>query len=139
MLALPPSARRIVIAGGPRTGKTTLARQIAEARGLRHREGDYLYRSGVGWSDSSAQIAGWFAEPGGWVIEGVQVSRAIRKYFAANDAAPCDVLIWCTDRQHDWQPRHSPMEKACRTVFLEVRPMLTASGVMILGARDCAA
>lgn len=84
--------QRIVIVGGPRTGKSTLARRL-RAEGLPTFCGDpaslakeieagvtYL-PEGLGWSGASAYVAErWLTAPGPWVCEGVVMARALRKF-----------------------------------------------------------
>ena len=69
---------RILIIGGPRTGKTTLARQLSTAA----RSTDDLIH--LGWSEASEAASHWFDDAGPWVIEGVAVVRALRKWFLRN-------------------------------------------------------
>jgi hypothetical protein len=38
----------------------------------------------LGWSEASAAVIPWISRPGPWIIEGVAVPRALRKWFAAN-------------------------------------------------------
>ena len=85
---------RICITGGPRTGKTTLAASLGAGMPVTNCD-DFI---GMGWSESSAHVATLLERPGPWVIEGVQVARALRKWLAAHvpivtDSRPCDRLI----------------------------------------------
>ena len=83
---------RIIICGGPRTGKTQLAKHLSlkfdipkylctdpQALGgdaLDHTELPERER----WSAISADVSQWFDEPGPWIIEGVAAIRALRKW-----------------------------------------------------------
>lgn len=120
--------RRILIAGGPRCGKTTLARELGGE--VRHTD-DLI---GVkDWSEASAEVAGWLDAPFD-VIEGVAVPRAIRKWLVrhANDRVkPCERFIWL-DRPHvALAPDQLRMAKGCRTVLDEIRRELGFRGVKI--------
>lgn len=88
--------QRIVIVGGPRTGKSTLARGL-RSEGLPTFCGDpaslakeiepgvtYLperFAAKSEWSNGSAYVAeNWLAAPGPWCCEGVVMARALRKF-----------------------------------------------------------
>jgi hypothetical protein len=100
-------AERIIIVGGPRRGKSTLATQLAIAAGMDGKTicrifcGDPLSKvkepalgkvtylpEGIPFSgdDGSAQwIAdNWFTLPGPWVCEGHVMARALRRWVASN-------------------------------------------------------
>lgn len=73
---------RIVILGGPKTGKTTLARKLDEQCnhqpcGSLRMTDDLIH---LGWSEASQAASLWFDEPGPWIIEGVAIVRALRKW-----------------------------------------------------------
>jgi hypothetical protein len=129
---------RICIAGGPRTGKTTLALDLYERTRidpdhdrvgvLRHTD-DLI---DLGWSEASAAAAEWFREPGPWIVEGVAVPRALRKWLAANEGKPCDVVYWLEEPHEELSPGQVAMAKGCATVFDEIRAELEARGVHIV-------
>ncbi|MFB9376719.1 AAA family ATPase [Kineococcus gynurae] len=67
---LPADVRRVLVAGAPGAGKTTLARRIGAARNLPHTELDGLYH-GPGWvprPSFTADVDRFTAEPR-WVTE----------------------------------------------------------------------
>lgn len=119
---------RVVIGGGPLTGKTTLARSAFAAVPVRHTD-DLIDTHD--WSAASATVAEWMAEPGPWVIEGVAAVRALRKALAATDGAPCDRLIWLRDPHQEREPGQESMAKGCETVLAGIVDELTARGVTI--------
>ena len=120
------SRERVLIVGGPGVGKTTLANEERERLGLGHfmctdtrKQADrtgrlhpkalYAPASLDGqWSELSQWVADtWLNVRGPWVIEGVAVVRALRKWHADNplDAPPCTSLLWPTEPRIDLAPR----------------------------------
>lgn len=85
---------RILVTGPPQSGKTTLALQLGRILGVEVRHTDEL-RDIVSWSAGSERVAGWFNEPGDWIIEGVVIPRAIRKWKKQNPriVTPWDKLV----------------------------------------------
>jgi hypothetical protein len=126
---------RIVIVGGPKTGKTTvIAPRLGIALAARHgtvpiRHTDDLIPT-HGWSAASAAVALWFDAPGPWVIEGVAVPRALRKWLDWHRTGkPCDEVITA------WRPlialdsKQAAMAKGVRTVWDEIWPQLVSRGL----------
>lgn len=137
---------RIVILGGPRTGKTTLAKSMAlqARRGARPQtvgmdghvnvyHTDDLIR--LGWSEASRAAAMWFDEPGPWIIEGVAVVRALRKWRDAHpgEPPPVDRVIRLTTPHVELTSGQATMARGEETVWLEVEPWLAEHGVSIEG------
>lgn len=118
---------RIAIAGGPRCGKTTLAATL----------GAELVRCSddvatLGWSEASAEVATWFDAPGPWVIEGVALARALRKWLATNpEGAPCDVVHLLNKPYVELTPGQATMAKGCITVWTGIEAELRRRGVRI--------
>jgi hypothetical protein len=77
---------RTVICGWPKSGKSEYATVLAAHTGSEIRATDELV--GLPWSKQSETVAEWFNEEGPWIIEGVTVPRAIRKWRAANPDKP---------------------------------------------------
>jgi len=109
---------RTVIFGGPKTGKTTLSDKVANGAPVYH--GDDLIGQ-FGWSEASEQIALWLDREGDWVIEGVQLGRALRKWLAStSEGKPCDVIYL------NWAPfipvskQQAAMGKGCQTTWKEI-------------------
>jgi hypothetical protein len=91
---------RILIVGGPRTGKTVLSIKLGKALGMDElavQHCDELIGV-LEWSEASAEVAKWLEAPGPWVVEGVTAVRALRKYLAAHPhpEKPCDILYTLT-------------------------------------------
>ena len=91
---------RILIFGGPKCGKTTLAASLGQSlmNGTTPKSTDVLIGQ-LEWSDASAEVAKWIDEPGPWIVEGIAGVRALRKWMKshpAGTAAPFDKLIYLT-------------------------------------------
>jgi hypothetical protein len=128
---------RILILGGPKTGKTTLANKIGERMKLaisppRIRHSDELIGK-LDWSDSSKAVALWLSEPGNYVIEGVTVIRALRKHFAISNAGPCDHIIYLTEPYVTLTPGQLSMTKGVDTIWGEIRPEIIKRNIPISG------
>lgn len=118
---------RVLVAGVPRAGKTTFALELARDLKCEPLHTDDL--APLGWSESSAAAAQWFATEGPWIIEGVAVPRAIRKWLAANLGAPADAIYWLPMPRIALTPGQLTMAKGCLTVWREILPVLIARGV----------
>lgn len=92
---------RIIICGGPRTGKTTLAEAMHARELTSHPPGPSIRHTDDliathDWSAASQHTADeWLNEPGPWIIEGVAMARALRKWREAHPygEAPVDRVI----------------------------------------------
>lgn len=127
---------RICITGGPKTGKTTLANRLADEYGdhtgttVGHTD-DLIETHD--WSAASLEVSHWMDAPGPWVIEGVAVSRALRKWMKAHPGQkpPLDKLIvlgypWMTTTSGQ-----AAMAKGIDTVQAEIESALRRLGVLI--------
>jgi hypothetical protein len=131
--ATPPMAlpARVVVGGGPRVGKSTLAHKLA-ADGRPVRCSDQAMT--LGWSEASEHVATWLDAPGPWIVEGVAVARALRKWIAAHpEGRPCDLLLWSSTPRAERTPGQVTMGKGCETVLAEIRDELHARGVRVEG------
>lgn len=102
--------KRIAIAGGPKTGKTTLAKEQADRTGhLLLGTDDYMH---LPWGQVvDAIFHDPILEKERWIIEGVQVPRLLRA------GLPADAVLWL-EVTHEWRTdAQESMAKACRTVF----------------------
>ena len=117
---------RVLIAGGPRTGKSTLAGTL----GLPVRSTDSVIE--LGWSQASAEVAVWLDSAGPWCIEGVAVVRALRKWLRAHATGkPCDRVVMLTAPRVEWTRGQHVMAVGVATVWDNLKPELQARGVVI--------
>ncbi len=124
---------RIVIAGVPRAGKTTLALATSSLNAAPVRHTDDLLTT-HGWSDASATVAEWFDRAGPWVIEGVASARALRKWLLGHDGGrlPVDVVLHMSQPRAPLTDGQARMAKGCLTVWEQVRPVIVARGVCVI-------
>jgi hypothetical protein len=136
---------RLVIAGGPRTGKTTLAFAIyngarcptedftmdgVEHRGLRKFHTDDLID--LGWSEASEAASRWLDEPGPWIVEGVAAVRALRKWLDRNPTGkPCDAVLYLEQPLVALTDGQARMRLGCRTVWEQIVGELDRRGVSV--------
>ncbi len=124
---------RTLIAGGPRTGKTTLGGKLARAAGIKLRSTDDLIP--LGWSEASEAAAGWMSVAGPWVIEGVALPRALRKWLEAHRTGkPADELYWLAVPREERSAGQIRMAAGCETVWAEVMAEVERRGVRIVGS-----
>lgn len=114
--------RRVAIVGGPGTGKTTLAAHTHNRPVL----GTDDYQK-MDWAEIPAALIQRTSELGpAFVVEGVQVARALRKGMTV-DA----VVVLDTQRRPDPLPGQLAMAKGVATVFNEWRASPAAAGVPV--------
>ncbi len=120
---------RIGIAGGPRTGKTTLARSMGLELGLPVLSTDQVMD--LGWSETSTEVTRWFSTPD-VIIEGVALGRALRKWLAVNpQGKPLDILHVLVLPHVTLTKGQRTMGDQCITLINQVRWELRRRGVEI--------
>lgn len=126
---------RIAIAGGPRTGKSTLAKALSNIQGVQVYPTDSIIKTD--WSETSQLASTWFDTAPTFIIEGVAVPRAIRKWLARNPTGkPCDKLYWLAPAYVPLTKGQEAMSKGCFTVFKEIRAELERRGVEVVMPPD---
>lgn len=108
---------RIIIIGGPRTGKTTMAEDLRRRAGVQHiRHTDDL--ADMEWSRASEVASTWIDEPAPWLIEGVAAVRALRKWLRRNPTGrPCELIILAWHHVVDSTPGQVAMARGVRTIW----------------------
>ena len=123
---------RICITGGPKTGKTSLARDLMEreriAIGCSFHTDDLME---LGWSEASQAACAWLDTPGPWIVEGVAVSRALRKWRDQHPDAPppVDRVIFLTTPHVERLAGQVAMARGVQTVHDEIEPWLNEHGI----------
>lgn len=125
---------RLVISGGPKTGKSTLTDKViadADTRPRWMRTDDFM---DLGWSEASQAVADWMTvnSDGPWIVEGVAAVRALRKMIDADpDVKPCDRLVILRHHFDPLTTGQESMTKGLFTVLSEITDRLTELGVTI--------
>jgi hypothetical protein len=117
---------RVVIAGWPKSGKSYAAAELGKSMGVEPKSTDSLIYT-LSWTEVSSRVADWFDEPGPWIIEGVAVMRALRKWHLRHEdeAPPFDQLfILPAPKISDLTPGQISMGKGIDTVFNQIEQWL---------------
>ena len=123
-------SRRIVIVGGPRTGKSTFAERVAAGAVVRHTD-DLI--ADHDWSGASEAASKWLGGTEPVVVEGVRTVHALRKWLARNPGSelPCDEVVVLETPKVATTSGQNAMGKAVKTVLREIEPELLRRGVRI--------
>ena len=120
-------SKRVVIVGGPNTGKTTYAKKLAD--NIKHTDDTIP----MGWDQAIDHVASWMGKPEQPVIEGVQAVRGMRKWLADNPTGkPCDEVVWLQTPKEAQTRGQAIMNKGLDTVMKEIIPELERRGVEIV-------
>lgn len=116
---------RIAIAGGPRTGKTTLSNRVTDRRVVHTDDFIPMFKGRQdGWSELSRYVCALVNEHEGPIlIEGVRTPHALRKGMIV------DAVIWLDKPLETLNRGQASMKQACLTVMDEVRKTMTAAWV----------
>lgn len=106
---------RIAIAGGPRTGKTTLS-LAAQDRRIVHTD-DYMH---LAWLDAPEAISRECLLHPRFLVEGVQVARCLRG-SRDGDRSPLEVdaVVWLDDSVAPMTSSQASMAKGIKTTFAD--------------------
>jgi hypothetical protein len=120
---------KIVIGGGCRCGKSTLAEALGREHGLPVYRADDLMH--MGWSEASDAFADVIAYGRDGIYEGVAAVRAMRKLIKRMGSRPCTRYLHLTRAWTPLTPRQAGLNTAVETVWRDVAPKLRARGVIV--------
>jgi hypothetical protein len=121
---------RVVIAGGPRTGKSTLFRKLSLHFDCAVGTDDYM---GLEWSAVPDAVIGVLEKHEDWIVEGVQAARVLRRWARDRKNMPhIDVVYYLTEPMAQQTNAHRAMAKSIATVWKDVAPRLIADGTRIV-------
>jgi adenylate kinase family enzyme len=122
----------VILCGGPRTGKSTLAVRLSERHSIPVKFGDSLVGTHE-WSEASLEVSNWIDDPEPWIIDGVVAVRALRKWLPRNpDAKPDFVVVYMRDNIQVQTDKQKAMAKAIHTIWKEVEPELVRRGIKVI-------
>lgn len=120
---------RIVIAGGPKAGKTTLAGKLKQGPAPIVHTDDWRHEA---WTDVPDRILEHLQELGGsWVLEGVQALRVLRRALDQGADLGVDRVVYIRGSHEKLTPRQSAMAKGVHTQWVGLKPRLRESGVFL--------
>lgn len=122
---------RMCIIGGPQSGKSTLSTKYnipvfcADPISLvKNKVKGVTYLPNMRWEDQSEYICkNWFSMGGDWIIEGVGVIRALRKWLNYSDTPPCDNILFIRNSHpsiNELLSGQKAMYKSIDSVWLEI-------------------
>lgn len=118
------------MAGGPRVGKTTFAKTLVTHELPMCSTDDVVLSDD--WSSQSQIVLTWIEGTGPWIIEGVPVVRALRKWLEKHPTGtPCDELYWRNKARAERTAGQEALATGTATIFNAIRPELERRGVTI--------
>ena len=125
-------SNRVVLSGGPRTGKSTLAVRAGERYRRTVRHADALIGQ-KDWSEQSDAVSKWIDEDGDYIIEGVSAPRALRKWLRDNPGKKLDLTIVHFREPVQFQTdKQRAMAKGVETVWQQIRDELKERGANVI-------
>lgn len=124
---------KVIITGGPGSGKTTLAKKLSTQFGIEMKSTDDVMN--MDWHDQSAHVASWFNKETSLIIEGVASPRALRKWLLANpdkSDKPADYIIHLKKSHKTLSTGQTGMTKSHNTVWKEIESELLKRNVKII-------
>lgn len=122
---------KIVIGGGARCGKTSLAELLAREHGLPVYHADDLIH--LGWSEASDAFADVIEYGRDGIYEGVAAVRALRKLLKRTRARPITRYIHLTFPRTSLTEGQRKMNVGIEVVHREIRSRLRDRGVELRG------
>lgn len=121
---------RVVIAGGPRVGKSTLFRSMALDYPVAIGTDDFMH---LPWEAVPNAVISVLERSDDWLLEGVQALRVLRRWIRDRTDYPgVDLVYYLTEPMAARTPRHWSMAKAIDKHWRDVVPRLAADGTDII-------
>ena len=131
-------AKRILITGSPKSGKTTLSREIGDSlyNYSRFHTDDLISPDKQNWSEVSQIVSDklYTMLHNSFIYEGVAIPRALRKFlneYSEYREKPCDLIIYMPNPRIRLTKGQESMRKGVETVWREILPQLISLGVRI--------
>lgn len=122
---------RIVICGGARAGKTTLAHRLSAETGLRVISTDSYI--GVPWDSVPEVVILSIKHAPDWILEGVQAARVLRRWLrTAPDEAQVTRVYWLGRPVVERTGKQESSAKGVSTVFESIRGELLTRNIPIV-------
>lgn len=120
---------KLVIGGGARCGKTTLAELLSREHGLPVYHADDLLH--LGWSGASDAFADVIAHGRDGIYEGVASIRALRKLLRhARPSRPCTRYVHLSQPHLPLTAAQAGMNAAVQSIWRDLAPRLRSCGVV---------
>jgi hypothetical protein len=127
-----PPIMKICISGPPRSGKSILSDKMGKNLSIPVFHCDDLI-STHSWSEASDFIASDWMNRDSFIIEGVQVARALRKWLiACPNEKPCDTLYILNTPFIKLTPKQESMNKGIISVTNEILSDIRTRAVRII-------
>lgn len=125
------TSKRIVIIGGPGTGKTTFAGELRKQTGFEVLHTDDLMH--LPWSEQSDYLANRLAhDDHPLILEGVAAVRAIRKALDLVTGRPCDEIHVMLYQYRVLDKGAAALVKGIDTVWRGIEAKVLARGIRVV-------
>lgn len=134
---------RIVVIGGPRTGKTTYATKLAKqlgchlgSTGKRTEQPDGLvstdnYMRRADWKTLPDVVLKDLKDRDSWVLEGTQAARVLRRALKEDPKFTVDKVLVFGRPWVQRNPGQEAMAKGVRTILNDMAPLLRDRGIEV--------
>lgn len=122
---------KIIIAGGPRTSKSTFAKELNKKLNIPIvSTDDYI---ACGWSEAPHEIIDAIKDLPSYILEGVNAGRTIRKMVEKNIELDFDRVYYLEEPVIEYDKKgQMSLAKGCKTVWLDVIPSLDSAGIEVI-------
>jgi hypothetical protein len=122
---------KIIIAGGPRTSKTTYANKLSKELNIPVVSTDNFIA--CGWSEAPHEIIKAIENMPSYILEGVNAGRTIRKMVEKNIKLDFDKVYYLEEPVVEYDKKgQAALAKGCSTVWMDVIPSLDDAGIEVI-------